>query len=225
MSLSRYFINIEDRSPIEYVTAYPQGAVVNAAQADVNTVAVHDPHGLTEGDLFLYGIDRLNVSAGRVFEVSAFTATTVTFTGSTFSFPDNALLVHLGSDTVTARSDGSWPLPNWDGSPVGVFSDPGGVTSLDNSSVRADPGNEAGFWAAGETYWLVGRSALGRPDRVYLDVGPSNGGSRTGAILPPSGVNGEFFWYRSGAGTPSILYIYGPDSGDTSDWNEVMRTG
>jgi hypothetical protein len=225
MSLSRYFINIEDRSPIEYVTVYPQGAVVNAAQTDVNTVTVHDPHGLTTGDLFLYAITRLNVSVKRVFEVSSFTASTVTFSGDTFSFPDNSLLVHLGSDTVTARSDGSWPLPNWDGSAVGVYSDPGGVTALDNSSVRADPGNEAGFWAAGETYWLVGRSALGRPARVYLDVGPSNGGSRTGPILPSSGVNGEFFWYRSGAASVSILYVWGPDSSNVEDWNEVMRTG
>ena len=224
MSLSRYFINIEDRSPVEFVSVYPRGAMVNGAQADVNTVTVHDPHAIAASDLFLFAPTRLNVSLSRVFTASSVTATSITFSGGTFTFPHNGLLVPLGTDTVTANADGSWPLPRWDGSSANAYGDVTGVTAYANAAVPTDPGNEVGFWAEASIYWLVGRSALGRPVRVYPDVS-ATAGAGTGTTLPASPSNGDMFWLRTGAGTVSILYIYGPDSGDTSDWNEVMRTG
>jgi hypothetical protein len=224
MSLSRYFLDIEDRVPVKDIVVYNRGAVVNGVQNDVNTVTIHSDSDFAVSDKFLYAQDRTNVITDRVFTVSAVTATTVQFSGDTFSFPDKSLLVPLGTDTVAARADGSWPLPEWDGSPLTVYQDPGGDDAYTNSQVNSLAGGEVGFWGTGEIVWVVCRSNLGAPLRVYPDMAPGGGAAAAGATLPATGTNGQFFWYREGAGKASILYIWGPAKDNTEDWNEIYRT-
>lgn len=225
MSLARYFLNIEDRIPARWINVLERGAIVNGAQASVNTVTVHEGHEIATSDKLYYCPDRTNIQTARVFSVSSAAATSVTFSGGTFSFPDKSLLLNLGADTgAEQQNDGSFSLPNWDAAVITVYKDPAGDDSWTNGRVTVDPGGEFGFWADGRTVWCVVRDSGGIPKRIYMDVAPAGGATASrGSSLPSTGTPGQLFILSQGAGQPDIIYARVKFSDDTYDWLEMIR--
>jgi hypothetical protein len=132
---NRVILAIPGVSSIATVSFQQQGAVVNGAQEAVNTVTVHSPNGLAVDDLFVYALDNRTVFMDRIFTCSARDSTSVTFTGAAFTFPDKGVLINLGTDSVTVRSDGTWPPPNYDGSNVNAFEDASQQNVIANARV------------------------------------------------------------------------------------------
>jgi len=218
MSLSRYFVNIEDRVPATFVTVYGRGCMVNGAQTAVTTVTVHAGFDLAASDKFLYAETPTNVKTDRIFTVSSVTASSVTFSGLAHSFADASLLVPLGTDSVGIASGN----PNWDGSGVTIYEDPAGTLAATNSTVSVFPGGEAGFWGTGAPLWLVAHTAAGRPTRVYLDVGGVSYNTQV-TSLPSASLEraGTVVLLQGGTGVADKRYWCGKLADDTYDWFEV----
>lgn len=219
MSLSRYFLNIEDRVPVRNFAVLERGALVNGAQASVNTVTVHEGHDFATSDKFIYCTTRTNVRIERIFTVSSATSTTVTFSGGTFSFPDKALLVNLGVDTGgVIQDDGSYSKLNFDAAAVTIYEDPAGDSSITNSQASVDPGGEVGFYASGSVVWAVTLNAGGLPNRAYPDVGSAGSVAPRATALPATGAPGQYFVLDGGTGVGDIVYIWVKFTDDTYDW-------
>jgi hypothetical protein len=231
MSLSRYFLDIEDRVPASQLAVLERGAVVNGAQTSVNTVTVHAPHEIVTGDKFLYCPTRTNVLAppgmARVFTVTGYAATTVTFSGSTFSFPDKALLLNVGADTGGSQNDdGSWQKLNFDAAVVSIYKDPAGDDAWPNSRADVDPGGEVGFWADGRVVWACTLDSGNRPLRVYPDMGASGSPLAIRSAVEPTPAQGTvMIWVESGGAAGGvgdrikIGKVYWDDT--TWDWFDV----
>jgi hypothetical protein len=202
--------------------AYQRGARVNGSQENVNVVTVHGDHGIAIGDKFLYGLSSTNILTDRVFTASGSTATTVTFSGAAFTFPDAAFLVNIGVDSVTVNADGSWPLPIWDGSTVTMYSDSVGDNSVARLLLPND--GEVFIWVNSTPFWGVARDSGTRPCRVYQDIGGSSGPSLIRSTTAPSSpVLGDFWLKDQGAALPDIMYQYVENGDDTNDWVEYSR--
>lgn len=228
MSLARYFLDIEDRVPVTKIAVLERGAIVNGAQTGVNSVTVHAGHEFATSDKFLYCPTRMNVQgppSARVFTVSGTGDTSVTFSGSTFSFPDKALLLNLGQDTGGAQNDdGSWQNLNWDAGAITVYKDPAGDDSYTNGNVSVDPGGEVGFWGEGLVVWLAAIDTSDRAIRVYPDFGGS-GATVIRSATEPTVPNGQVIVWVESEGAPGggdrihIGPIYWSDT--TWDWYDV----
>lgn len=226
MSLSRYFLNIEDRVPARWLAVLERGAIVNGAQAGVNTVTVHSPHEFATDDKFIYAETRTNLQShtSRVFTVSSATETTVTFSGATFSFPDKALLVNLGADTGgVQQNDGTYSKLNYDAAAVTIYKEPQGVAAWSESKAAVDPGGECGFWGSGQTVWAVAINSQGIGIRAYPDIGSAGATAPRVAALPSAGGAGQLVLLGGSAGVPDTLYCWMKFSDDTYDWLEVGR--
>jgi len=214
--------DISPRVPAVDLIAYQRGAMVNGAQSTVNTVTVHGDHGLETDDKFLYALTYDNILYERVFTVSSSTATTVTFSGDAFSFPDASFLVNIGADTVAVLSDGSWPLPEWDASDITMYSDSVGNNSESAHSLPND--GEVFMWVDATPFWGIARDNGRRPCRFYRDVGGEAGPSVTRSTTAPSNpVYGDFWVKDQGDGLPDIMYQYVENGDDTDDWVEYSR--
>ena len=214
--------DISPRVPAVDLIAYQRGAMVNGAQANVNTVTVHGDHGLATSDKFLYALTYDNILLDRVFTVTSSDATSVTFSGDAFSFPDASFLVNIGVDSVTVNSDGSWPRPTWDGSTVTMYSDSVGNNSITKLSLPND--GEVFVWVNTTPFWGIARDNGTRPCRVYRDVGGGSGPKLTRSTTAPSNpIYGDFWLKDQGAGLPDIMYQYVENGDDANDWVEYSR--
>lgn len=217
MPLCYYFHNVEDRTPARYATIYPRGAVVNGAQANVNTVTVFAGHEIQTGDKFLAFVDDRTPLAERVFTVSTAASTSLIFSSEAASFPDRAVLVGIGTD-----SGSTYPTLAYDGSSLTVYKDPGSSTAWTNANVDVPPSGEITFHANGRPVWSLIRNAYGRPTRVYVDVGPEGPVLAGGSALPATGVPRQTFVLEGAAGTADIVYCWLKQSDDSYDWIEVI---
>jgi hypothetical protein len=194
MSLTRYFLDIEDRIPASQIAVLERGAIVNGAQTGVNTVTVHDGHEFAISDKFLVQ----GPPSTRVFTVSGVADTTVTFSGNTFSFPDKAVLLNVGADTGgTQNDDGSWAKLNWDAGAISAYKDPAGDDTWTNGLVTVEPGGEVGFWGDGRILWLAVLDSGDIAVRVYPDFGATGTGIIRSATEPTVG-NQSIFWIEAG---------------------------
>jgi hypothetical protein len=232
MSLARYFLDIEDRVPAASLAVLERGAIVNGAQADVNTVTVVEPHQFATSDKFLYAEDRTNVlnAPFRVFTVSGTTDTTVIFSGVPFTFPDGALLVNVGADTGGAQnSDGSWQKLNWDAAALTVYKDPGGVDAWTNSLVTVDPGGEVGFWANEGPVWGVTVDSGDLALRVYPDLGATSSYLIVTSVpdLPTASATFRGMWayIKAGAGAEDQWRTCMKGSDDAYTWVPAVMGG
>lgn len=224
MSLAKYFLNIEDRVPAKWFSVLERGAIVNGVQNSVNAVTVHDGHEFATNDKFIYAENRRNILIDRIFTVSSATATTVTFGGASFSFPDKAYLINLGVDTGgVVQNDGSFSKLEYDAAAVAVYKDPAGDDAWANSRVDIDPGGEVGFWADGRMVWGVVRNSGGHGVRLYTDIGSTSGGGSRGTVLPSTGNPGQIFLLDNGAGNGDTVYVRAKFSDDTYDWLEIQN--
>lgn len=214
--------DISPRVPAVDLIAYQRGARVNGVQAAVTTVTVHGDHGFANSDKFLYALDSGNILIDRVFTVSSFTSTSVTFSGDAFSFPDAAYLVNIGADTVVVNSDGSWPIPLWDGSTVTMYSDSVGNNTITKYVMPND--GEVFLWVSATPFWGVARDNGTRPVKIYQDVGGASGPSLIRSTTAPSNpVLGDFWLKDQGAAEPDIMYQYVEHGDDANDWSEYSR--
>jgi hypothetical protein len=207
MSLLRYFLNIEDGVPCVKIAVLERGAIVNATQNAVNTVNVHAPHEIAASDKFIFCPSRTNVvsppGSARVFSVDSVTATSVTFSGSAFSFPDLALLLNAGADTGGGtNSDGTTQKLNWDAVAVAVYKDAAGTNAWTNSLVDVTPGNEVGFWGNGRITWIAAIDGGDRAVRVYPDVGASGASHIVRSTTDPAPGDGTPMLWVEAAGAP-----------------------
>ena len=224
MSLSRYFLNIEDRVPVKNFAVLERGAMVNGVQSAVTTVTVHDGHDLATDDKFIYCQTRTNTQLTRIFTVSSSTATTVTFSGATFSFPDKALLLNLGADTGgVIQNDGTYSKLEFDAAAVTIYEDPAGDSAITNSQASIDPGGEVGFYADGSVVWATTLDSGGLPNRVYPDVGSAGSIAPRSTALPTAGTPGQYYVLDGGAGVGDIVYMWIKGSGDTYDWTYIIQ--
>src|SRR3972149_3043842 len=106
------------------VTTYPVGAVASANSSGV-TATVDAGHSFRVNDKAL-----IDPGGDNTFTVAvtAVTATTITFGISSFSITTSDRLANLGPDTGTAA-------PNYDASPMKVYSDADGSTAIANARV------------------------------------------------------------------------------------------
>ncbi len=229
MPQSKYFQKLEDRVPAANGVVFLRGAQINGAQSAVTTVTVQEPHGLVAADLFLYALDRFTVTTDRVFTVDSVTATTVTFTGAAFTFPDEALLVPMGTDTGgNLRADGSFELPNWDGSSVTIYRDIAADVAFTNATVPVDPGGELTFYGDGSTFWLVIIDNGRRPVQVYRDIGAAAAAGPFNFFRqddPPGSptLDPVTMWIDTGPTGPDIMYIWMTQGDGSNAWTEIIR--
>jgi hypothetical protein len=214
MAIRHCFIPANAALSADRAIIYKAGAVVNAAQtvAAGGTITVRAGHAFTSGDKYLYALTRRNVKMSPVYTGATAATTTITCNVA-ITVPDAALLVPLGTDTVAARSDGSWPAPNYDGSAATIYKDPAGGSSYTNATVDVEPGGEVHFYYsdADGPLWAVLVDSLGRVVAVYEGVGDlsstyvAGGGTSTdNAIVRFDGTSGVLIQgYTSGAPTVS----------------------
>ncbi len=165
----RYNITMNDNLPAGTVVCYGKGAIVDGAQAATNTVTVHATHDFQIGDKFLYALTRVNIRTDRVFTITGTAATTITFSGAAFAFPDGVYIVPLGTDTGgVLQTDGTYSQIQWDGSGIAVYSDPNLDDAFSAANVPVEPGGELGFWTDEAEIWAVSRQTGGKPVRVYI---------------------------------------------------------
>jgi len=219
MSLSRYFLDIEDRVPVSAFAVLERGAVVNGDQAAVNTVTVHEGHDFAGSDKFIYALARDNIRIDRIFTVSSVTATTVVFSGATFTFPDKAYLINLGVDTGgVVQNDGTYSKLEYDAAAITVYKDPAGDAAWTDSQVPVDPGGEVGFYGDGRVLWGVALNTGGLGIRIYPDVGSAAASAARGTGLPGAPTPGQLFILDGGSGVGDEIYAYVKFSDDTFNW-------
>ena len=237
MAIVRFSLQIGDRLPAHDAVVYKRGAVVNGNQNNVKTVTVHSGHDIQIGDKFYYALSRSNIRKERVFTAltGGTDATHVKFahpsSSGSFSFPDGAFLVPLGTDTgASLQQDGSYSDPNYDGSPLQVYSDPAGNGQYLNAHVPIEPGGDLGFWCSTSDLWILARDSRGRIVRFYIVSQTSAAGSGTGGSvtvaedtsIPGDDLNPSFLVVRADdAG--DILYVWLKDSSNVYHWEQVLQ--
>lgn len=122
------------------VTVYPVGAVVSGASSDT-TIPVDAGHSFAVGDKYLLNPGSDNTFSGTD-TVQSVTATQITM-GQSVTVAAGDTLVNLGPDTGTST-------PNYDASPVVIYSDADGSTTISNSRVTASSSGEYGYYTKGD---------------------------------------------------------------------------
>lgn len=230
MAIVRFAIQLGDRLPAHDTVVYTRGAIVNGNQNAVNTVTVHAGHDFQIGDKFLYALSRSNVTKSRVFAITGTTATTITYSGGSFTWPNGAFLVPLGVDTGGVQQpDGTFTDPNYDGSSLSVYSDPAGDSAYLYARVPVEPGGDLGFWCATSDLWILARDSRGRIVRFYIVSQAAAGGAGGGSVsvasdtsVPGDNNNPSFLVVRAGA-TGDIVYMWLKDSSDAYHWEQILQ--
>ena len=119
------------------VTAYPVGAVATSSSSG-STLTVAAGHSFVAGDKILIGPGSANTFSG-VNVVDSVSATSIVMDGGSYAVSVGDKIVNLGPDIGTAS-------PNYDASPMGIYTDPAGSTAASNATVTAS--------SAGEYSWL-----------------------------------------------------------------------
>jgi hypothetical protein len=142
------------------VRAFSLGAIANGANDDDTTVTVHAGHSFYDGD-------KMQISGtGTIYEVSAATQTTVTFTANV-TVLDKATLVNLGPDT------GSGSTPAFDAIKFSIYSDSDGTDAISQvTGVVADAYGNYEYWHRGSgKHWEVVYDTSGAAQSVVAGVG------------------------------------------------------
>jgi hypothetical protein len=105
-----------------------------------------------------------------IFETDASTFRQVTATSSSgiivnqaVSVADNAAIVNLGADTGTTA-------PNYDGSPLSIYSDPDLQTTLSNAKATSDSLGEYTYYTSVPTLWELIRTSAGTVTDLITDI-------------------------------------------------------
>ena len=230
MAIVRFSLQMGDRLPAHTAVIYTRGAVVDGNQNLVNAVTVHSNHDLEVGDKFYYALTRSNIIKGRVFTVTVKTATQIDYGGAAFTWPDGSFIVPLGTDTgAEQQPDGSYSDPQYDGSPLSVYSDPSGDDAYLYAHVPIEPGGDLGFWCATSDLWILALDSRNRIVRFYIVSQTSTGGDTAGSVVvdtdtstPGDDANPSFLVVRA-VGEGDKLYIWAKGSNDAYAWEEIVQ--
>ena len=143
------------------VTALPIGAMASASSSGT-TATVHRGHGFRAGQKFC----TINTATAAVVlygSVTAVTGTTLTLNTS-HTIASDDILINLGADTGSAA-------PNYDGSPVAVWTTSDKTTKATSSTVTADSVGKYRYWHQGHNFWELVRDSLLRPVDVIPGIG------------------------------------------------------
>lgn len=207
------------------VTAYPVGAIASAGSSGA-TITCDAGHSFRVGDKFLRNPGSSNAySADAVISV---TNTSFTLTNSFAGVSAGDVFVNLGPDTGSTT-------PAYDGSPMLIFSDADGSTSVSNARVTATASGEYNYFHKGDgVFWELIRDGSGAvvdvikgfsrvPSRFNVqDYGAKGDGttddqkSIQAAITALGSSGGSIFF-------PVGTYLVGSGSTLTLDSNSVIH--
>jgi hypothetical protein len=132
------------------VTAYPIGARV-AATSTGTTLTVDSGHGFRPGDKFFRNPGTDNDFSGT---------DTVQSVGETSIVMAQSHAVSIGDKLVNLGSDSGVGSPNFDGSPMKIYSDPDSTTVISQATVATDSlGNYGYYTYADGRHWELIRDA------------------------------------------------------------------
>ena len=163
------------------VIACPVGARASAGSSG-STATVDKGHSFRANDkalIFRPGTAAVNVALTAA--VSSVSATSIVWSPETYAIQAGDLLVNLGPDTGTTT-------PNYDASPMGIYSDPDGGTIISAATVNCDAQGAYGFW----------HRADGRFWELILDSSAAVAGLVTGHAGVPGRYNVEDFGAKKG---------------------------
>ena len=232
MAVVRFSLQMGDRLPAHDAVIYKRGAIVNGTHNNTNTVVVHAGHNIEVNDKFYYALSRSNVVKTRVFTCTQSAATEIRYSGGAFTWVNGSFMVPLGADTgAVQQPDGSFSDPNYDGSPLEVYSDPHGDGQYLHATVPIEPGGDLGFWCSTSDLWILARDSRGRIVRFYIvsQTSAGSGGGSGGSVAveadtstPGDDANPSFLVVR-GTATGDKLYMWLKDSSDVYHWEEILQ--
>ena len=148
-----------------FVTVYPVGAVVSAPSSGL-TITVNNAHSFRAGDRFLRNPGTTNELSVVIDSV---TYNSITFASTSYSVVTGDVLVNLGPDTGGA-------FPDYQSSPVAIYSDPGRATRISNATVLTDAQGNYKYYHLGDgRFWELVRDTQGNPLGVVQGFGLNPG--------------------------------------------------
>jgi parallel beta-helix repeat protein len=194
------------------VVVYRPGGVAEAASTGI-FISLDTGHYFGAGDKFL-----LNPGSDDTFtglDTVQSTSTSGILMNQSYTIAKGDILLNLGADTGTAS-------PNYDASPLTIYSDMDGGDTITDSTITADSLGEYKYWHDGrEVLWELLRNSAGSPqdvitdafDRLVQKVSVKDYGARgDGSTDDTQAIQAAL---DSGAGTvffPSGVYIINNDS-------------
>ena len=151
------------------VVATPVGARASASSSAA-TVTVDSGHSFVVGDkAVIFRPSSGSVVAALTASVQSATATSIVFSSGAYSVSTGDVLVNVGADSGTGS-------PNYDASPMKIYSDPDGGTAISNSTLTTNSVGQYEYWHKGDgMMWELVRSSTGDP----LTVVEGHGGIPT----------------------------------------------
>ena len=142
------------------VTAYEVGGVVAVASAG-NTIEVDSGHGIEAGDQFIVETNS-GIDTSTLREVLSVAGDTITLqVGETITVAVGNVLCNLGPDS------GSGSSPDYDASPIAIYSDMDGDSAITDSTVTANAQGVYEYHHSGrEAIWELIRDGSGSPIAV-----------------------------------------------------------
>jgi len=201
------------------VTAYPVGALASAGSSGT-TITVDAGHSFRAGDKYLInpGVDDTFSGTDTVQSV---TATTVVM-GQSVSVSAGDVLVNLGPDTGTSS-------PNYDASPVAIYSDADGSTAISNSRVTCSAAGEYSYYHKGDgRFWELIRDSDGDVADVIKGFGGISGwvnvmdygAAGDGTTEDQAALNAALLTGASEVYFPAGTYLIDSDSSTPNDGTE-----
>lgn len=141
------------------VTAYEVGAVASASTS-TRTIQVYPGHGFAVNDKVLVNPGTTNRYSGTV-RVVGVTSTTVVMQIAIGSISTGDVLFNLGPDNGSST-------PNYNASPIAIYSDPDGTNTITNSTVSTASDGEYEYWHKSPKIWELVRNASGTVVDRYL---------------------------------------------------------
>lgn len=189
-------------------TAYPVGAIASAGSSGT-TITVDAGHSFRVADKYLLGPGGANTFSGTD-TVQSVTATTVVM-GQSVTIVSGDALVNLGPDTGTSA-------PNYDGSPLVIYSDADGSTAVSNSRVVASAAGEYSYYHKGDgRFWELVRDSSGTVVDVVKGFGAVPGRLNVADYGAAGGAADD-----SGAISAAVLATAGDDSAGSTSGGEVF---
>lgn len=200
------------------VTAQEEGAIASANSSG-GTITVYEGHGVVAGDHLLIDPGGANTFTAAVDSV---TATTLVLSPETYSVSAGMKIANLGADTGVAT-------PNYDGSGLTIYSDPG-VTVDSNETVSTSSTGEYEYWISGTVtvIWELVRDSSG--EVVDLNIVEYDFESGTTALDTVEGTatsenRGVIKVITGGAGVEDYAIISLKSASDTYSWVLVAAGG
>lgn len=193
------------------VTVYRPGGFVKVASSGT-TAELYPDHGFTGNERVIVGTD-----ATKYRTINLVVGNTVTFNA--------AVAVSLNDPIVNLGADSGGIAPAYDGSPVAIYSNPDGSTTIPDSTVTTGNTGNFGYWRNTSNVWELVRDPQGAVERLILATG-SGGGGGLGTLeeveeLPDVTTYENDFVLLLQPPDGSVLYARGRKGNDVQQWDPI----